>query len=52
MVPQRIGRSLRHKSPVIIVPYYQGTREEDLVKNMIEGFNPNCVKTIHSIQEI
>lgn len=51
-VPQRIGRSLRHKSPVIIVPYYTGTREEELAKAMIEGFNPNSIKTIHSIQEI
>jgi superfamily II DNA or RNA helicase len=49
---QRIGRSLRHKSPVIIIPYYQGTREEELAKKMIEGFNKDYIKTIHSIQEI
>jgi hypothetical protein len=51
-VPQRIGRSLRHKSPVIIVPYYQGTREEELAKNMVEGFNKDYIKVIHSINEI
>ena len=49
---QRIGRSLRHKSPVIIIPYYQGTREEELAKKMTEGFNKDYIKTIHSIQEI
>ena len=49
---QRIGRSLRHKSPVIVLPYYKGTREEEIVQGMVEGFNKKCIKTIHSIQEI
>lgn len=49
---QRIGRSLRHKSPVIILPYFQGTREQKLVEKMTEGFNKDYIKTIHSIQEI
>ena len=51
-VPQRLGRSLRHKSPVIIVPYYKGTREEELANDMVEGFNKNFIKIIHSISEI
>lgn len=51
-VPQRIGRSLRHKSPVIVIPYYAGTREEELAKEMVEGFNKEHIRTIHSIQEI
>lgn len=49
---QRTGRSLRHKSPVIIIPYYQGTREEEIKDKMIEGFNKEFIKVIHSIQEI
>ena len=49
---QRIGRSLRHKAPVIIIPYYQGTRENEVVEKMMEGFNKDYIKTIHSIQEI
>jgi superfamily II DNA or RNA helicase len=49
---QRIGRSLRHKSPVIIIPYYQGTREQEVVEKMVEGFNKEYIKTIHSINEI
>jgi superfamily II DNA or RNA helicase len=49
---QRIGRSLRHKSPVIILPYFQGTREQEVVEKMTEGFNKDYIKTIHSIQEI
>jgi hypothetical protein len=34
----------------MIIPYYVGTREEELVKEGIEGFKE--VRTIHSINEI
>jgi hypothetical protein len=34
----------------MVIPYYVGTREEELVKKGIEGFK--SVKTIHSINEI
>ena len=47
---QRQGRLLRHKDPIMVIPYYEGTREEELVKKGIEGFK--SVKTIHSISEI
>ncbi len=52
VMPQRLGRSLRHKSPIIIMPYYQGTREEEIVKDYIKDFNRDYIKVIHSIQEI
>lgn len=48
---QRVGRSLRHKSPVIIMPYYEGTREQEIVDDMIEGFNPKNIKVAHSFEE-
>ena len=47
---QRQGRLLRHKDPIMIILYYVGTREEELIKKGIEGFK--LVKTIHSINEI
>ena len=50
--PQRLGRSLRHKSPVIIMPYYKGTREEEILTKMIEGFNKDNIKVIHSIDAL
>jgi hypothetical protein len=44
---------LRHKKPVVIVPYYVGTREEELVKDkMLTNFRKETIKVIHSIQEI
>jgi superfamily II DNA or RNA helicase len=49
---QRLGRSLRHKSPVIIMPYYKGTREEEIINDMIEDFEPKAIKTIHSVDEL
>jgi superfamily II DNA or RNA helicase len=49
---QRTGRALRHSSPVIILPYYKNTREEEITAKMTEGFNPERIKTIHSISEI
>ena len=51
-MPQRLGRSMRHKSPVIIMPYFKGTREEEIIDKYIEGFNPIFIKTISSVQQI
>jgi superfamily II DNA or RNA helicase len=51
-MPQRLGRSLRHKSPVIIMPYYKGTREEEILQKYLEGFNKDYIKVIHSVNEI
>ena len=51
-MPQRLGRSLRHKSPIIIMPYYKGTREEEILEKYLEGFNKDYIKIIHSINEI
>ena len=49
---QRVGRSLRHKSPVIILPYYEATREEEIVNTMIEGFKEESIHTIYSLKEL
>ena len=49
---QRVGRSLRHKSPVIILPYYEATREEEIVNTMIESFKEEFIHTIHSLKEL
>lgn len=49
---QRQGRALRHSSPVIIIPYYKDTREEEIAKQMVEGYKKEFIKEIHSIQEV
>lgn len=45
MQVQKIGRLLRHSSPVIYIPYFRDTREEEIVDKMIEGYNQELVST-------
>jgi superfamily II DNA or RNA helicase len=52
VIPQRLGRAMRHKHPVIIVPYYQDTREQEIVEKMFSEYNRDYIRVIHSIQEI
>ena len=52
IIKQRTGRLLRHPHPVIIIPYYKGTREEELVNKMLEDYNPELVKTVNFVEEI
>lgn len=52
VVKQRIGRILRHKSPIIIIPYFKNTREEELVQKMIEEYSKESIVIINNINEI
>lgn len=52
VIPQRLGRAMRHKSPVIVMPYYKNTREQEIIEKMFKDFNKDFIKTIHSIKEI
>lgn len=49
---QRIGRLLRHDSPVVIVPYWENTREEEIVDKMLEPYNSDSIITIHNIKDL
>lgn len=52
VVKQRIGRILRHKSPIIIIPYFKNTREEELMEKMIEEYDKNSIIRVRSINDI
>ena len=52
MIKQKLGRILRHKKPVIIIPYYKNTRDEEIVQRMLEDYNSKLVKTITDFSEI
>lgn len=52
IVIQRLGRLLRHKEPIIIIPYYKDTREEELVKQMLENYNPELVSTLSTLKDL
>lgn len=52
VVKQRVGRILRHKSPIIIIPYFKDTREEELVQKMIEEYSEDSIISVGSINDI
>lgn len=52
MIKQRLGRLLRHPDPVIIIPYFKGTRDEEIVGKMLEDYNPELVSTITNLTEL
>lgn len=43
---QRLGRVLRAERPVIYIMYVEGTRDEEFLKDALEGINPGYVKTL------
>ena len=52
VVKQRVGRILRHKSPIIIIPYFKDTREEELVQKMIEEYSEKSKIIINNMNDI
>ena len=49
---QKMGRILRHKKPVLIIPYFVATREEEIVKSMLEGYNKEFISTFYTLNEL
>jgi len=41
---QRTGRLLRHPHPVIIIPYYKNTREQEIMEEMLKGYDKSLIK--------
>lgn len=52
MIKQKLGRLLRHPDPIIIIPYFRGTRDQELVNKMLEDYNPELVTTITNLTEL
>jgi superfamily II DNA or RNA helicase len=52
MIKQKLGRLLRHKDPIIIIPYFKRTREEEVLKTMLEDYNPNLVTVLSDIKDL
>lgn len=51
IIKQRLGRILRHKNPLIIIPYFKDTRDEELVQKMMQDYNQELVSTM-SLEEL
>ena len=41
---QKVGRALRHPKPIIILPYYQDTREEEILTEMLEQYDKSLIE--------
>lgn len=52
MIKQKLGRLLRHKDPIIIIPYFKHTRDEEIVQEMCKDYNSNLVKVITNLTEL
>lgn len=52
MITQKLGRILRHKDPIIIIPFFKGTRDEEIVKKMCENYNSKLIQTINNLNEL
>lgn len=49
---QRVGRSLRHKSPILIIPFFKDTREEEIVRKWMENYNKDLIKIIYKPDDL
>lgn len=46
IITQRLGRMLRHPKPILIIPYFEGTRDAEIVHKMCKNYNPDNIKTV------
>lgn len=51
MQVQKVGRLLRHSSPQLIIPYFRGTREEEIVSKWMQNFNKEFIQ-VKTISEL
>lgn len=49
---QKVGRILRHPSPIIIIPYFKATREEEIVCKWMQDYNPDLIRQLQHIDDI
>lgn len=46
LIIQRLGRLLRHPNPVLIIPFFIDTREQENLAKMLVNYNKKLVKTV------
>ena len=49
---QKFGRSLRHPKPIVIIPYFKDTRDEELKDKMLKDYDNSMIKEITDIKDI
>ena len=43
LIKQKLGRLLRHDNPILIIPFYSETREEEIVQEMVQDYSRSLV---------
>lgn len=49
---QRVGRILRHEHPVVIIPYYVNSREEEIVQQWIGEYNKKLIHKYNTLKDL
>ena len=49
---QKLGRLLRHKEPIIVIPYYVGTRDVEIIEDMKKDYNPDLIQEVENPKDI
>lgn len=52
IVAQRLGRALRHQSPKVIIPYFLDTRDEQLIRKMLDNYNRDLIHYVKDINDL
>lgn len=52
MIKQKLGRLLRHPHPIIIIPYFIDTRDEEIVEKMCEDYNDDLISSLDNISNL
>lgn len=52
MIAQKLGRLLRHPDPILVIPYFKDTRDEEIVNKMVEDYNPELVTTVTNLNQL
>lgn len=51
LIIQRLGRLLRHKNPYVYLPYFENTRDEEIINKMTQDINSNNIITYEKFNE-
>lgn len=49
LICQRVGRILRHENPIIILPFFKDTREEEIVDKIVSEYDSDLITRLASI---
>ena len=49
---QRVGRILRHEHPIVIIPYYTDSREEEIVNEWIKEYDERLIHEYNTLDDL